>query len=904
MRRSSALLLIGAAALGCSDAPIVTPPRGASGGGGGGGSGGGAELPCAAGELLDDEGSCRPAGLPADWQEPPGPDLPGEGDVGVPPDACASGFAPVDHGCEPILPPDPCPPGTLALPGDLSCHPVADCGAGPWGAIQVDASTQFVDASNAGPVDGTAAHPWTTVAQAIDAAQPNAVVAIAAGSYAGDVVVSGKPVTLWGRCPDLVELVGAGPVAALMIDAAAGAVVRGVALRGASRGLFVQSSPGVTVERLWIHDTGLTGLRILDVGGTGVAVRDVLVEKAMRFGFAVQGGNVTVEDAVVRDTTADADGVGDGVSVSVAVARPSDVSIRRAIIERNVQTAVGVEGSALTLDGCVVRDTSPRPDGGAGWGLGARALDGLRSSVSIVGSVVERNTAFGLRINASDLDMDATVVRSTAPALDGTNAAGVLVDRAFDFSTPSVATVRRSTIELNAESGVVCASSELTVESALVRGTLPRADGQLGRGVAALLLEAAPVGSKLDLRASIVADNFDVGVQVSGSEARVERCIVRDTDDADASDLGAGVVVHATGGLAASLEISRCSLDGNVGAGLLAVGAEARVDRVRVRDTRSTTAGFGGSGVAAIDDDGAQGNLVMTRSAVASSQLTGVLLVGTRAAIEATRIVETSASSDGSPAAGVLAARFAGSPETDVTLRWSEIARNQGPALGVKAARVTLEGVALSGEHPDDTGRDHAVEVDGAPDLAVLLDGCRVERSAGTAILAVGGHVDLRATLVRDVWPREDGLLGRGLSYQIGAVGRVEGSVIEDVVEAGAVAIDSTVDFFGTRVVRVGASPDGTDGDGIAGVRSAMRIEGTHIEGVARAGLLTVGGHVAVADTTFECNPIDIDGEPWAGDEPDLDDEGGNVCGCSGDLHACRMLSAGLTPPAPIETAE
>ena len=48
----------------------------------------------------------------------------------------------------------------------------------------------------------------------MDAAAPGAIVAIAEGTYAGDLVVGGKAVRLWGRCPSLVSIEGVDTVGA------------------------------------------------------------------------------------------------------------------------------------------------------------------------------------------------------------------------------------------------------------------------------------------------------------------------------------------------------------------------------------------------------------------------------------------------------------------------------------------------------------------------------------------------------------------------------------------------------------------------------------------------------------------------------------------------------------------
>src|SRR5262245_22622469 len=131
---------------------------------------------------------------------------------GVPPDACAPGFEPDGaSGCRAILPAEPCPRGTMATPGATACTEVAQCTGGKWGAIPVEPSTEYVDGTYAGTdSDGTEAKPWRTIQDAVDAAAPSAIVAVAEGHYPGDVLMVGKPVRLWGKCPALVEISGNG----------------------------------------------------------------------------------------------------------------------------------------------------------------------------------------------------------------------------------------------------------------------------------------------------------------------------------------------------------------------------------------------------------------------------------------------------------------------------------------------------------------------------------------------------------------------------------------------------------------------------------------------------------------------------------------------------------------------
>ena len=237
--------LLATAACGGDEAEPRPPPDGGADAG---------PLGCKPGSLARGDGTCAPAGLPADAPCPPGEALGEAGaciPAGVPPEMCGDGFLPDgDSGCDPVLPAEPCPPGLIAVPGDAECREVAPCGAGTWGEIPVEPGTQHVDASYAAADgDGSAAKPWPTIQAGIAAAAPGAIVAVAAGSYAEDAFVHDKAVRLWGRCPELVEIVGTGVAfASLRIEDADGTEVRSLAIRGAQTGVAVTGSLEVLLD--------------------------------------------------------------------------------------------------------------------------------------------------------------------------------------------------------------------------------------------------------------------------------------------------------------------------------------------------------------------------------------------------------------------------------------------------------------------------------------------------------------------------------------------------------------------------------------------------------------------------------------------------------------------------------
>ena len=302
---------------------------------------GGEELPL----TLPDEQPTGPEGcMPGEAPLENGSCLP----AGIPPEACADGFVSTGNGgCMPQLPNAPCGPGQMAVPGETTCHSVAPCPEGTWGDIAIEATTQFVDASFSGTSDGTQSSPWQTIGEAITAAAPGAIVAVAAGTYDEDVEIHGKPVRLWGRCPGLVQVKGIGGLAAVLIrNGADGAQVRGLAVTGPMTGITMTGAGGIVVDQVWVHDTGTAGFFAAhDLGPSDALLSRSLIERAGDFGIIVRGTILTVDASVVRDGQPggqSGDGGGIGVHYDAVAQQRGAVTVLRSLLERNRQFGAAV----------------------------------------------------------------------------------------------------------------------------------------------------------------------------------------------------------------------------------------------------------------------------------------------------------------------------------------------------------------------------------------------------------------------------------------------------------------------------------------------------------------------------------------------------------------------------------
>lgn len=606
--------LAGAAACGGDGetAPASTPTASSTTGAGGGGGG---ATGCPPGEL-EDAGACVPAGVPAA--------------------ACGEGFVPTaDGACDAVVPAAPCPPGAITRLGSTACAEIMPCGAPPWGAI-TDAD-QHVDASYAGAdSDGTAAHPWTTIAEALAAAADGDLVAIAAGDY--DAVIVDRPVRLEGRCPALVHL--AGPADAFAVDITAGAdgtEVRGLSVTGQEGGVVVVGAQGVVLSELWVHD--LPWHAVEAVAGADVVLRASLIEAFADSGALVSAAHLAIEDSEVREPTP-------GIwTWSVTAQSAATLSMLRTIVTGGNGMGVAVGGSEATLDSVLVRDVVPfGPAGGpkAGWGVGAGG-EGMiaRAKLAVRRSVIERASGAGISVSGSDGEIEHTVVRDTQPGEEDGGGAAV---RALSWPDARAAVVaRQSVFERSVMVGALALGADASLEGVVVRDTAAAASGEFGRGVAAQKDVTLPDGhAAVSLRGCVIERNREVGAWASSSSLELDATVVRDTlPAADSGAFGRGLSVQATVGASAiegRLTVLRSLVERSSDVGLWFTGTELVVEDSTIRDVapRQMDGRFG-DGIA-VAELGAGTSARIARSRVESVARAGIASFGAATAIEATTV--------------------------------------------------------------------------------------------------------------------------------------------------------------------------------------------------------------------------------------------------------------------------
>jgi len=606
---------------------------------------------CPAATLGSGDGSCHPAGMH--------------------PEDCVAGFEHLPFEvaaadplagagqCVPILPPAPCAPGQLAVPGAGTCHEVMDCGSGSWGDIPVDGSTHYVDQSFTGVSDGSSQAPWTTITAAIDAVPAGGLIAIAAGSYPEDVVVQGKAVRLWGRCPAQTEVAGTGTAARVMAirTGAASTEVRGLAIRGSAVGILVNGAEDVVLDQLWVHDTAGRGVVVDSTSGpTSVTLRGSLVEGARGVGVFVAAAEVTVEQTNVRATQPLGNDPGRGLQLQYDESSyaPATVLLRGSLVEQNHDLGVFIASSTVTVEGTVIRHTQPHGGShGMGIGIEPNYATGEPSTATLRGSWIEGNHQLGVHVAGADVTVAATVIRGTLPSGLGAGW-GIGVEPNHVSLAASQLSVTRSVVDGNQDCGLGILGSEATVDQTVVVGTLPDHLGRFGRGVAVQPNPNTAAPAVVTVGGSLVEGSHDAGIFIAGSNVTVESTVVRGTL-ASTTGSGRGLVIQPDPGSLAPSVVTLRSLVAadNHAIGLLVSSSQVTLGASQVHRTLPGEADLLGDGIVLVTAAGfSAAELFVDHSEIADSARAGLANFGAFASLAGTTIQCAAFELEGEPYEG------------------------------------------------------------------------------------------------------------------------------------------------------------------------------------------------------------------------------------------------------------
>src|SRR5262249_52153441 len=132
----------------------------------------------------------------------------------------------------------------------------------------------------------------------------------------------------------------------------------------------------------------------------------------------------------------------------------------------------------------------------------------------------------------------------------------------------------------------------------------------------------------------------------------------------------------------------------------------------------------------------------------------------------------------------------------------------------------------------------------------------------------------------------------------------IDSSAIMGATAFGIQVVSSDARVSATLVRDTNANDVELYGDGIAVLTyttpAAVEIATSRIEKSARAAVSVFGASATLSGTELACQKFDIDGEASANNVFQVQDLGGNGCGCPDAARSCTLVSSGLTPPTPL----
>src|SRR5262249_49392092 len=148
-----------------------------------------------------------------------------------------------------------------------------------------------------------------------------------------------------------------------------------------------------------------------------------------------------------------------------------------------------------------------------------------------------------------------------------------------DNERPSL-TVRTSLVTDNYDAAILMIGGDLEIDGVVARATQPNAASmQFGRGISAESCSsftrcATTVPSKATVTGTLIEDNRDIGLFISGSDATIDTTVVRNTTArASDGDFGDGVSVFGFPDAAGSARLTNVSIDASDRAGLSTFGS-------------------------------------------------------------------------------------------------------------------------------------------------------------------------------------------------------------------------------------------------------------------------------------------------------------------------------------------
>ena len=394
----------------------------------------------------------------------------------------------------------------------LFCVALTACGPPPAQRGERDLPPQIIDvsarrASSTAPADGSPERPFATLAEAVRAARPGALVRLDEGQYPGGLVLA-RPLVLMGRGPARTRIVpGPDAEAPLLTVRGTGRIeLRGLSIVGGAVGLDIDGGAGHLLSDVSLRDQTDTALRargaefslrgseIVDIAGgvkgfgieaTGGALQlhHCVLRRAGRRAIELHGTRALLEDVDAAGSAVSALQALDGAEVDVSGGRfahqggaalyagAATLRVTSAHLFENEYGVLGFRGARIDVTDSLLEDHAVAAvalvsssgsvrrctifHGGIEGGISALGTTGV---VLVEGTRILDPGTFGVHLtNASAI-------------LRGGEISGATFDRQHElgdglYAVDSTVVLQGAVLRRNQGSGASLSGSQLTIES-------------------------------------------------------------------------------------------------------------------------------------------------------------------------------------------------------------------------------------------------------------------------------------------------------------------------------------------------------------------------------------------------------------------------------------------------------
>jgi len=375
-------------------------------------------------------------------------------------------------------------------------------------------------------------------------------------------------------------------------------------------GILLQSSTG-TIKRTVVRSTesdatGYTGRGIDALLYTGqkdpsrLTLTDSLVIGNRDTSIHLGSSSATIERTVVTGTRPtekpkvekgsfpSRQGIGINVVAAKGSKSGASLVLSDSLVSGNHLAGVLFSGSKGTISRSIITDTKPDTEskkGGEGINVEADHAIGIQSTVTVTGSLVQGNHAYGIRALSSALTVERSIVKDTrAEVASKLYGFGIAAVDQLNFGKPSTLAVSDSIVSGSTTAGVAIANSTAVLQRSTVRDTAASTlDQRFGEGIQVVTEGKTPAAS-VTIRDCLVDNNRTAGVVVANAAATIDRSVVSGTRVEEMRGFwGDGISADVYSGRSARLDLSDSLVQGSARVGAVFFGARGSVNRSVLR---------------------------------------------------------------------------------------------------------------------------------------------------------------------------------------------------------------------------------------------------------------------------------------------------------------------------------